>query len=306
MDEDYAGHRSGFVAVVGRPNVGKSTLLNRLLKQKIAAVSPRAQTTRRKQLGILTLETAQIIFVDTPGIHKPVHKLGELMNQSALDALRDADLVLWLVDATVKPGSDDRAAAENLLEVNAHAKLPVIAALNKIDLLPPDQRDARMDAYAELIPDAYFLMLSAVSGDGCDELLEEIIARLPEGPPLYDEDQITDLYEREIAIDLIRESVLRHLKDEVPHATAVRLDEYKDREDDVAYIAATLVVERESQKGIVIGKGGEVLKKIGITAREEIEAMSGRKVFLELHVKVMENWRDNPSLLRQLGYRADK
>ena len=171
MDEDYAGHRSGFVAVVGRPNVGKSTLLNRLLKQKIAAVSPRAQTTRRKQLGILTLETAQIIFVDTPGIHKPVHKLGELMNQSALDALRDADLVLWLVDATVKPGSDDRAAADNLLEVNAHAKLPVIAALNKIDLLPyvPFSMELACENARRVQPEIEILEVSCTSGAGLEQ-----------------------------------------------------------------------------------------------------------------------------------------
>lgn len=302
----FAGFHSGFVAVVGRPNVGKSTLLNLLLKQKIAAVSPRAQTTRRKQLGILTLEKSQIVFVDTPGIHKPVHKLGEFMNQVALEALRDSDLILWLVDASMKPATEDRLVAEQLMEINAKAALPVLVALNKIDQVLPEHRNARLDAYGDLLPDAHFCLLSATTGEGTAALVDEIIARLPEGPQLYEEDQITDLYEREIAVDLIREAVLHHLKEEVPHATAVRIDEYKDREEEVAYIAATLMVERESHKGIVIGKGGEMLKKIGTTARREIEEMSGRKVFLELRVKVLENWRNNPILLKQLGYRPEK
>ena len=304
MDHPNEGFHSGFVAVVGRPNVGKSTLLNYLLKQKIAAVSPRAQTTRRRQLGILTSEKAQIIFVDTPGIHNPVHKLGEFMNQVALDALRDADVILWLVDASVKPTTEDRLVAERLAQVRAGQV--VLVGLNKIDLVIEDQRVSRLDAYQDLVPEAEFHSLSAINGEGCSDLLAALRARLPEGPPLYDEEQVTDLYEREIAVDLIREAILRHLKDEVPHATAVRMDEYKDREDNVAYIAATLMVERETHKGIVIGKGGEMLKKIGMTARQEIEEMSGRKVFLELHVKVLENWRNNPILLKQLGYRPEK
>jgi GTP-binding protein Era len=303
---EFAGFHSGFVAVVGRPNVGKSTLLNLLLKQKIAAVSPRAQTTRRRQLGILTQEKAQIIFVDTPGIHKPVHKLGEFMNQVALDALRDADLILWLVDASMKPTTEDRLVAERLAEVNSEAHLGVLVGLNKIDQVEAPYRAGRLDAYEDLLPGAQFILLSATTGEGTANLVASLIDRLPEGPPLYEEDQITDLYEREIAVDLIREAILIHLKDEVPHATAVRIDEYKDREDEVAYIAATLMVERESHKGIVIGKAGDMLKKIGTTARKEIEDMSGRKVFLELRVKVLENWRNNPILLKQLGYRPEK
>jgi GTP-binding protein Era len=282
--------------------VGKSTLLNRLLEQKVAAVSPRPQTTRRKQLGILSLPAAQIVFIDTPGIHKPAHKLGEWMVQVALDALRDADLALWLVDTAAKPTPEDRLVSERLAE----AGRPVVLALNKIDLVPPDQREERIAAYSALAPQAEALLLSAQTGEGCAQLLDVLLARLPEGPPFYDTDQVTDLYEREIAIDLIREAVLFHLQDEVPHAIAVRLEEYKDRDEDVAYIAATLLVERESHKGIVIGKGGEMLKRIGSRARQEIETMTGRKVFLELRVKVLENWRDNPTLLKQLGYRSEK
>lgn len=294
--------RSGFVAVVGRPNVGKSTLMNAFLAQKVAAVSPRPQTTRRRQLGILTLPDAQIIFVDTPGIHNPVHKLGEYMNQVALDALLDADVVLWLVDASARPNAEDELAAARLAEAGAREPLQVILALNKIDTVPAEQHAGRLNEYRALYPAAFALLVSASTGTAVDALLQAILERLPPGPPYFDEEQITDLYERDIAADLVREAVLRHLKDEVPHSTAVRIDEYKDRDQDTAYIAATLLVERESQKPIVIGKGGEMLKRIGTTARREIEHMNGRAVFLDLHVKVMENWRQNPTMLRQLGY----
>lgn len=297
-----AEFKSGFVAVVGRPNVGKSTLMNRFLGQKIAAVSPRPQTTRRRQLGILTLPQAQMVFVDTPGIHKPVHKLGEYMNQVALDALRDADVVLWLVDASVKPADEDRLCAQRILEALGQNPANVLLALNKMDQVPEDQRAGRLKGYQDLLSSAWVVWISATSGAGTQDLLDEILRRLPEGPPYYEEEQITDLYEREIAADLIREAALIHLKDEVPHAIAVRIDEYKERSEDTAYIAATLLLERESHKPIIIGKGGEMLKRIGTTARLEIESMSGRKVFLDLRVKVMENWRDNPALLRSLGY----
>jgi GTP-binding protein Era len=290
--------KSGFVAVVGRPNVGKSTLMNAILKQKVAAVSPRPQTTRRRQLGILTLPEAQIVFVDTPGIHNPVHKLGEYMNQVALEALLDADVILWLVDASARPNPEDELAAQHMFEAAAKGPIKVLMALNKIDLVSEEQRPARITEYMKLFPPAYMMLISAATHFQTDALLQAIIDRLLPGPPYYDEDQVTDLYERDIAADL----VLRHLKDEVPHSVAVRIDEFKDRDEDTSYFAATLLVERESQKGIVIGKGGEMLKRIGMTARQEIESMTGRKVFLDLHVKVMENWRDNPTLLRQLGY----
>ncbi len=300
--ENPVHFKSGFVAVVGRPNVGKSTLLNALLTQKVAAVSPRPQTTRRRQLAIMTRPDAQIVFVDTPGIHRPVHKLGEYMNQVALDALKDADVVLWMVDASAKPNEEDALTANALAEASAGDPMKVVLALNKIDLVSEMQRAERLSDYLSLYPRVHALMVSASTGFETGALLEAIVERLPVGPMYYEEDQITDLYEREIAVDLIREAVLRHLKDEVPHSTAVRIEEYKDRSEEAAYIAATLIVERESQKPIVIGKGGEMLKRIGTTARQEIEKMSGRSVFLDLHVKVMENWRDNPTLLRQLGY----
>ncbi|MCX8025726.1 MAG: GTPase Era [Thermanaerothrix sp.] len=301
MEQDLSTYRAGYVALIGRPNVGKSTLLNAYLGQKIAAVSPKPQTTRRRQLGILTLENAQIIFMDTPGLHIPVHKLGEYMNRVAEEALTDADVLVWLVEAHRLPGEEDRLIAQRLQQLR-HAP-PLILALNKVDLLSADALPAQQAAYAELAPQATrIILLSATTGQGRDDLLQAILALLPVHPPYYEPDQITDYYERDIAAELIREAALLHLRDEVPHAIAVQIDDYEERDENTAYIHATLFVEKESQKPIVIGKGGEMLKKIGTTARLEIEAMSGRKVFLDLHVKVNKNWRNQPEALRWLGY----
>lgn len=301
MDQDLSTYKAGFVALIGRPNVGKSTLLNAYLGQKIAAVSPKPQTTRRRQLGILTLENAQIIFMDTPGLHIPVHKLGEYMNRVAEETLEDADVLVWLVEAHRLPGEEDRLIAQRLRQLR-HAP-PLILALNKVDLVSSEDLPAQHAAYAELAPQAVrTILLSATTGQGRDDLLQAILEFLPVHPPYYEPDQITDYYERDIAAELIREAALLHLRDEVPHAIAVRIDEYEERDENTAYIHATLFVEKESQKPIVIGKGGEMLKKIGTTARMEIEAMSGRKIFLDLHVKVNKNWRNQPEALRWLGY----
>jgi GTPase len=293
-------YKAGYAAIIGRPNVGKSTLLNYFLGQKVAAVSPRPQTTRRKQLGILTLETAQLIFIDTPGLHKPHHKLGDYMNEEALAALDDADVIVWLVEINNLPTEEDALIAQRLAEKRQLP--PVLLALNKADLLSPDRLPEHQAAYQSLLPQAVPYLVSAAKGQGCPELLLAILAHLPEGEAFYSEDDITDFYERDIAAELIREAALLHLREEVPHGIAVRIDEFTERGETGARIHATLFVEKESHKGIVIGQGGEMLKKIGTEARLEIEKMSGRKVFLELRVKVNKNWRTSPDALRGMGY----
>jgi GTPase len=300
VPEQLPEFKSGYVAIVGRPNVGKSTLLNLLLGQKVAAVSPRAQTTRRRQLGILTTPTAQVIFIDTPGMHKPVMKLGEYMVAEAASALDNADVVVVVVDASHLPGPEDNLLAEHVAAIQPAPAL--ILALNKVDLVPPPEFGPIEEAYKTLFFKADPLVISAVSGFQTDLLLAKVTAALPVGQPFFDQDQVTDLYEREIAADLVREAALVHLRDEVPHAIAVRVDEFTERGETGAYIAATLFVERDSQKGIIIGQGGAMLKKIGASARQAIEAMSGRKVYLDLHVKVEKNWRSNSEALRRLGY----
>ena len=283
---------------MGRPNVGKSTLVNALLGQKVAAVSPRPQTTRRRQLGILTTSQVQIVFVDTPGVHQPHHKLGEAMNLEARSALEHADGVLFIVDACEPPTPDDRRLAALLTSL---PRLPQVwLLLNKVDRVPPDARLDLEQAYRELLPAAPLLWVSALHGDFLDELLNALIARLPLGEPFYPEEQITDLYEREIAADLIREACLNILRDEIPHGVAVRVDDYQERGETGAYIVATLFVEKESHKPIVIGEKGAMLKRIGSAARQEIEAMSGRKVYLELRVKLRKNWRDDEQVIRQM------
>lgn len=297
MEENF---KSGFIAVAGRPNVGKSTLINALLNQKIAAVSPRPQTTRRRQLGVLTLPNAQLIFVDTPGIHKPKHKLGEFLNEEAEEALEGVDAILWMADGSVPPTEDDARAAAALAKFAR--QIPTLTILNKADLLAPEEEELRAGEFSALLQTRETLKISAVQRDGLGALIERLIDLLPVRPPEYPEDQITDLYERDIAADLIREACLLQLRDEVPHSLAVKVEEFKERENGMAYIAATIFTEKESHKGIVIGAGGKTLKSIGAAARKEIEEMGGRKVFLELRVKVSKNWRDNPAMLNQLGY----
>jgi GTP-binding protein Era len=298
--EANPSYRAGFVAVMGCPNVGKSTLMNALLGQKVAAVSPRPQTTRKRQLGILTTAQAQMIFIDTPGFHQPRHKLGEKMNLEARSALEHVDLILFVVDASTPPSDEDHLLAEALRSLNRPEK--TLLALNKSDQIAVENLPAVETAYQAFLPGAALLPISATHGDQLEALLEWMAASLPENEPFYPEDQITDLFEREIAADLVREACLILLRDEVPHGIAVRIDEFTERGDRGAYIAATLFVERESHKGIVIGQNGAMLKKIGSAARHEIETMSGRKVFLQLNVKVRKNWRDDEKALRGLGF----
>ena len=295
-------HRSGYIALAGRPNVGKSTLLNRYLGQLVAAVSPRPQTTRRVQLGILTLPNAQAIFVDTPGLHMPQHQLGKALNLAAQEAIADADVLLALFDIAVAPTKEDRLVADRLsLVPGGPARL---AAINKIDLAPKAQKEARSLAYRSLLPSWEFWEISATRGDGCDGLLARLLELLPEGPAYFPEDQVTDSGERDIAADLIRAAAMRRLRQEVPHSLAVRIEAYEERGERGARIAATIFVERESQKGIVIGRGGEMLKAIGSEARAEIEAMSGRSCFLDLRVRVLPDWRSDPRALAEFGFRV--
>jgi GTP-binding protein Era len=299
-------HRSGFVAVVGKPNVGKSTLMNAYLGQKIAIVSPKPQTTRNRLLGILTLERergdiadAQIVFVDTPGIHQPLHKLGEYMVETAVRAIPDADVVLFLVDVSRPPGDEDRQLADILRE---QCRAPVLLVLNKADLLAPEDVTSHVEAYQALGQFDDWLLVSALRGDNRDRLLEETIARLPLGPRYYPEEQVTDQQLRFMAAELVREQVMRHLRQEIPYSIAVVVQEFKERTEDLTYISANIFVERDTQKAIVLGRRGEMIKRIGRDARREIEQLLGTRVYLELWVKVRKKWRKDEKELRRLGY----
>jgi GTP-binding protein Era len=298
MTYDSRTFKAGFIAVMGRPNVGKSTLINALVGQKVAAVSPRPQTTRRRQEGIITTDDYQIIFVDTPGVHKPHNKLGEGMNLEAKAALEHCDLALFMVDASQRPADEDV-----LLSSMLHKLVPpqrTLLVLNKIDLIPGDKISEMESAYQELLPKVEVMAISATRGDRRQDLLDKIIQHLPAGEPFYPEEQVTDFYERDIAADLVREACLNNLHYEVPHGIVVRIDEYTERNEHGVYIEATIFVERESHKGIVIGMNGQMLKRIGTAARKEIEAMNGKKVFLQLRVKVRKNWRDDEKLVKQM------
>ncbi len=302
MAEASVPFRSGFVAVVGRPNVGKSTLVNALVGHKVAITSDKPQTTRHTIRGVLSRPEAQIVFVDTPGIHKPLHRLGSYMVQTALATLEDVDAVLFVVDGTSPPGAGDRYVAERL----AHLSRPVVVAVNKMDLLTPSQVESAISAYSTLCPVAGALAVSAQTGRHLEELVQMLIRLLPEGPPYYPLDTVTDRPEEFLVAELIREKVLHLTREEVPHAVAVVVERMARREGrDLIDISATIYVERESQRGILIGKGGRMLREIGRLAREEIEAWLGSKVYLELWVKVSEDWREREGRLHSLGYRPE-
>lgn len=294
-------HRSGFVALAGRPNVGKSTLINGWLGQKIAAVSPKPQTTRQRLMGILTRPDVQVIFMDTPGLHKPQHRLGEFMVDQAQQALPDADVICLVVDGSAAPGAADRLVAQ---EIVARAPgVPVVLAVNKVDLMPASAVEQRTTAYRDLIPTAAdWTVISALDEAGRADLLERIVRLLPFGPRYFPEDQVTDLQERFIAAEMIREQVLLLTYQEVPHSVAVLVDEFKERSDGLIYISATIYVERDTQKRILLGQGGHMIKQIGQGARIQIEELVGSKVYLELWVKVWEQWRKKDGRLRYLGY----
>lgn len=316
-------HRSGFVAVIGRPNVGKSTLLNRLLGQKIAITSPKPQTTRDQTLGILTTADAQMLFLDTPGIHQPQHKLGEYMVQVAADTIADADVVIWLVDINTPPTAEERAIAELLQQLTTRKRKrvtlpPLILGCNQVDRWRGDAATTaeRVSEYTALLawvrnlpspaaperPPVSTAIFSAGTGQGTPELLAQVRSLLPRGPRYYPEDQVTDVDLRYMSAEIIREKALYLLQDEIPHSLAVEVDEFAERSETLTYISAVLYVERESQKAIVLGSGGSMIKRIGQAARPEIEGLVGTKVYLELWVKVWERWRKRQNLLKQLGY----
>ena len=291
--------KSGFVAIVGRPNVGKSTFMNYVLGQKIAIMSDKAQTTRNKIQGVYTKEDAQIVFLDTPGIHKPKHELGEFMVKSAYSALKEVDAVLFMVNASEKRGPGDDFIIEKLKGI----KTPIFLVLNKIDLVTPEVLVERVESYKDALDFAGVFPISVLQGNNVNELMEGLINALPEGPQYYPADQITDHPEYFVVSELIREKILQLTQEEIPHSVAVTVDKMQKDEFDKVHVYANIIVERKSQKGIIIGKGGRLLKEIGTRARHDIEQLLGNKVYLELWVKVEKDWRKRKSNLQEYGYR---
>ena len=292
--------KSGFVAIVGRPNVGKSTFMNYVLGQKIAIMSDKAQTTRNKIQGVYTNQDCQIVFLDTPGIHKPKHELGNFMVESAYSALKEVDAVLFMVNAAEKRGPGDDFIIEKLKKI----KTPVFLVLNKIDLISPDELLDRVESYQETIPFAEIIPISVLQGNNVQELMTTLTNHLPEGPQYYPSDQITDHPEYFVVSELIREKILHLTKEEIPHSVAVTVDKMQKDEYDKVHVYANIIVERPTQKGIIIGKGGKLLKEIGVRARKDIEQLLGNKVYLELWVKVEKDWRKKKSHLQDFGYRT--
>ncbi|ASR46714.1 GTPase Era [Paenibacillus kribbensis] len=293
--------KSGFVAIVGRPNVGKSTLMNHVIGQKIAIMSDKPQTTRNKIHGVYTTEDTQIVFLDTPGIHKRQSKLGDYMNQTAFNALGEVEAVLFLIDAAEGLGGGDRFIVEQLKQV----KTPVILVLNKIDRIEPEALLPLIEQYRKLYDFAEIVPISAKMGNNVDRLLEQLQKYLPEGPQYYPDDQITDHPEQFVIAELVREKILHMTREEVPHSIAVMIEDMKVQDNGVVHIMAVIFVERDSQKGIIIGKQGAMLKEVGKQARQDIQNLLGSKIFLELWVKVKKDWRNQERVLRDLGFHRD-
>lgn len=298
--EDF---KSGFVSIIGRPNVGKSTFLNRVIGQKIAIMSDKPQTTRNKVQGVYTTDDTQIIFIDTPGIHKPKHRLGDFMMKVATNALREVDAILFMVNVTEPRGAGDEFIIEKLKGLDT----PIILVMNKIDLIHPDEIPAVIEQYTNQLDFAAYVPISALQGNNVEPLIGEIKKLLPEGPMYYPADQVTDHPERFIISELIREKVLHNTRDEIPHSIAVNIESIKKRDNsDMVDVEAVIMVERDSQKGIVIGKKGAMLRQVGTEARQDIELLLGTKVYLNLWVKVQKDWRNKMGQLRDLGFRDDE
>lgn len=296
---DNPNYKSGFVALIGRPNVGKSTLLNYIVGQKVAIMSHVAQTTRNKIQGIYTSKDAQIIFIDTPGVHKPTTKLGDFMERSTLSALDEVDAIVYVVSATEKRGSGDNFIIERLKQV----KQPIYLVVNKIDQVHPNDLPEIVAQYQDALPFKGIIPVSALQGNNVNELINELVAGLPNGPQYYPADQISDHPERFVIAEMIREKVFMLTRDEVPHSVAIDVTSIQRTDDEHVHIAANIVVERPGQKGIIIGKKGQMLKKIGTMARQDIERLLGDRVFLQLWVKVVPKWRDKSAMLKDYGYR---
>ncbi|GAB6929572.1 GTPase Era [Paenibacillus sp. JCM 10914] len=291
-------YKSGFVAIIGRPNVGKSTLMNQVIGQKIAIMSDKPQTTRNKIHGVYTTENSQVVFLDTPGIHKRQSKLGDYMNQTALGTLGEVEAALFLVDASEGIGGGDRYIAEQLKKI----KTPVMLVMNKIDKIEPQALLPLIEDYRKLHEFAEIVPISAKLGSNVNTLLDQIQKYLPPGPQYYPEDQITDHPEQFVCAELIREKILHMTREEVPHSIAVTIEDMKVEENGTVYISAVIFVERDSQKGIIIGKQGALLKEVGKQARQDIQRLLGSKIFLELWVKVKKDWRNQDRVLRDLGF----
>lgn len=310
--------RSGFCSIVGRPNVGKSTLLNAFIERKLAIMSDKAQTTRNRILGVYNRPGAQVVFLDTPGIHKPHHRLGEYLNKVAFGTIPEVDVVLFVVDGSQpKPGDGDKYIAEVLAESGC----PAILVINKMDRVKREEWYAVMDAYkaltdpanraetpkagAKALEWADIVPVSALNNQNVDDLLDLVVGHMDEGPQYYPDDMVTDQPEKFVVAEFIREKILHLTRDEIPHSVAVEIEQMEARNNGTVYVGASIYVERDSQKGIIIGKRGAMLREIGARARQDIEEMLGSKIYLELFVKVREDWRNKTSVLRTLGYQDD-
>ena len=295
-------HKSGFVSIIGRPNVGKSTFVNRVIGHKIAIMSDKAQTTRNKIQGVMTRDDAQIIFIDTPGIHKPKHKLGDYMMRVAKNTLSEIDAIMFMVNVNEDIGRGD----EYIMEMLKNVKTPIFLVLNKIDLVHPDTMMPKIEQYQSYMDFTDIIPISALEGLNVDHFIDVLKSFLPEGPKYYPDNQISDHPEQFVVSEIIREKILHLTSEEIPHAIGVNVDRMIKEDEDRVRIEATIYVERDSQKGIVIGKGGKKLKEVGKRARRDIEMLLGSKVYLELWVKVQHDWRNKVNFIRQIGYVEDQ